>query len=71
MRRSCRLPLYHVIMAVGREPELSQVISYLRSATNDDGTLIIFTVSGFTGMRKETENKNSLKLVNKVKDNET
>lgn len=36
------------MMAGGREPVLSHIISYLRSATNDDGILIIFTVSGFT-----------------------
>lgn len=48
VRRSCRLPLYQVMMAFGREPILSHAISYRRSATSWDGGPMMFTVRGFT-----------------------
>lgn len=46
--RNCLFPLYHVIMAFGRDPVLSQETSYRRSATKRFGGSIIFTVKGFT-----------------------
>lgn len=52
---SWRFPLYHVITALGREPVLSQVISYRLSATKDAGGFFMSTVSGFTG--NETRGK--------------
>lgn len=48
VRLNCRFPLYHVIIAFGLDPELSQVTSYLRSATNELGLFSISAVSGFT-----------------------
>lgn len=48
VRLNCRFPLYHVIIAFGLDPELSQETSYLRSATNELGLFCISTVSGFT-----------------------
>lgn len=46
--RNCLFPLYHVIMAFGRDPVLSHETSYRRSATNRFGGSIMFTVKGFT-----------------------
>lgn len=46
--RSCRFPLYHVIIAFGRDPLLSHLISYRRSATNCVGVSNISTVNGRT-----------------------
>lgn len=48
VRRNCRFPLYHVMIAFGRDPLLSHLISYLRSATNCDGVSNISTVNGRT-----------------------
>uniref|UniRef100_A0A182TYV2 Uncharacterized protein n=1 Tax=Anopheles melas TaxID=34690 RepID=A0A182TYV2_9DIPT len=48
VRRICRLPLYQVMMAFGREPVLWQTISYRLSATSVAGGLITFIVRGFT-----------------------
>lgn len=48
VRLNCRFPLYHVIIAFGLDPELSQETSYLRSAINELGLFCISTVSGFT-----------------------
>ena len=50
VRRNCRLPLYQVIIAFGLDPELSQEISYRRSATSVFGVFVISTVSGFTAL---------------------
>lgn len=52
---SWRFPLYQVITELGREPVLSQVISYRLSATKDAGGFFMSTVSGFTG--NETREK--------------
>lgn len=52
---SWRFPLYHVITELGREPVLSQVISYRLSATKDAGGFFMSTVSGFTA--NETRGK--------------
>lgn len=57
VRRSCRLPLYQVMMAFGREPTLSHAISYRRSATNCDGGSMMFTVRGFTEKFWQNENR--------------
>lgn len=46
--RSCRFPLYHVMMAFGRDPLLSHLISYRRSATNCGGVSKISTFNGLT-----------------------
>lgn len=45
---SWRLPLYHVMMAAGRDPADSQVTSYLLSATRGLTVFRILAVSGFT-----------------------
>lgn len=55
VRRSCRLPLYQVMMAFGREPILSHAISYRRSATSWDGGPMMFTVRGFTVFENEKQ----------------
>lgn len=52
VRLNCRFPLYQVIIAFGLEPVLSQITSYLRSATNVVGGFIISTVRGFTEKEK-------------------
>lgn len=51
VRLNCLFPLYQVIIAFGLEPMLSQITSYLRSATNGVGGFIISTVRGFTEKR--------------------
>lgn len=48
VRRSCRFPLYHVIIAFGLDPLLSHLISYLRSATNCSGVSKMSTLNGRT-----------------------
>uniref|UniRef100_A0A182JKH0 Uncharacterized protein n=1 Tax=Anopheles atroparvus TaxID=41427 RepID=A0A182JKH0_ANOAO len=53
VRRICRLPLYQVMMAFGRDPVLWQAISYRLSATSVFGGLITFIVSGFTTGKKD------------------
>lgn len=58
VRRNCRLPLYHVMIAFGRDPALSQRISYRLSATNCDGLSNMSTANGRTiggGGRKKQQ----------------
>jgi len=53
VRLSCRLPLYHVMMALGRQPLLSQCTSYRRSATSGVVGFKMLIVKGFTVLRNE------------------
>lgn len=62
VRRNCRLPLYHVIIAFGRQPALSQATSYRRSATSGVGGLRICTVRGFTVMRMRCDARHAGKM---------
>lgn len=41
------------MIALGRDPVLTHVISYLRSATKGPEGSFIFTSRGFTGIQKE------------------
>lgn len=53
IRLSDFLPLNHVMMASGREPDVTQWISYFRSATSVNELLTIFTEIGLTAFMKE------------------
>lgn len=60
-RRSCLLPLYHVITAGGLEPADSQDTSYRRSATRGSCLVSIRTVRGRTVPTEGTDIKHKHK----------
>jgi hypothetical protein len=54
-RRSCLLPLYHVMTAGGLEPADSQETSYRRSATRGSSLDNIRTVKGRTASKNKSD----------------
>jgi hypothetical protein len=59
------------MIAFGRDPELSHIISYRRSATIFDGGLLISTVKGFTVVCGKKGRKNVKKTIKKGENEKT